>query len=374
MSETKLFLSLLHDMSDILLKHSRQQAQEEIPRLVCEAMQADDCAVYLLNDHSYLLCQHYFSSTTSYFADFMQQRGLALANTAVYLDNPEQSSPFFQRGAYQRCLILPLLGEDKPEGILLVGWSGSSPLDGLSPQELWLWQPISQLLAGLYCSSTLIGVLRQREKSLTALYQKAEQELENSRRRTSLELHDEVGQVLTSILLQLQLLQQSEDFDYVKGRLAGLHHITLQTLEEVRRISHNLRPTLLEKLGLEAAVEAQIKEYRNSTGILVEFRRHNLQERLNNEVETIVYRAVQEGLTNVARHAEATKVMINLTVKANHLLLQISDNGQGMSAREKSTGLGLLGMEERVRLIRGKLWIMEGKEQGVSINILLPLA
>lgn len=372
MSENKLLLSFLLELSEALSNYGQLRIQEELPKLFCEVIKADGCAVYVQKINNYILHKQYSSSASSHFASSWRQIGWNLSTAAVYIDAPETAGRYFQGGIWQRCLLLPLLREDKIEGVLLAGWAGASPLDGLLQEELRLLQPISQLLSDIYCTTHLITALKEREKSLSILYQKAEQELENGRRQVSLALHDEVGQVLTSILLQLNILQQSEDLDYVKGRLGGLSHITQQTLEEVRRISHNLRPALLENLGLQAALESHIKEYTDSTGIAVEFRHHNLEERLPDDVEIIVYRAVQEGLTNVARHAGASSVMINLTVKGNKLLLQIEDNGKGMEER-KSSGLGLLGMEERVKLAKGKFWLLNQKEQGLTLNILLPL-
>lgn len=368
----KLLFTLLMAISNKLSEQSQQGVSEELPKLLCETLEAQGCAVYIYQDEDYFLHDKYASDSLQ-FADYWKYYRFPFPATVQYIDNQEQVKSFFRMGTDQRCLLLPLMNEKYSGGVVLVLWTASSPLDDLSTEEMHLFQPISQLLADIYCTFPFLSKLKQREKALSALYQKAEQELENSRKQVSLELHDEVGQVLTSIMLQLKLLQQSQDFEYVKGRLGGLHHITLQTLEEVRRISHNLRPNLLEKLGLKAALEAHIKEYIESTGIVVEFKCHNLEEQLPGDTEIIVYRAVQEGLTNIARHAEATTALINVTVKGNNLLLQISDNGKGM-AEEESHGLGLLGMKERVRLAKGKFWLLDQKGQGLTLNILLPLS
>lgn len=349
----------------------QRKGPEKIPELLCNILQAQGCAVYLVKDEEYLLHDKYTRDSFE-FADYWKHYGGPVPSVLAYVDNQEQIKRLLRTGAFQRCLQLPLLSEDELGGVLLVVWTDSSPLDELSQEEMQLWQPISQLLTDVYCTLPLLSTLRKREKALAALYHKVEQDLENNRRQVSLELHDEVGQVLTSILLQLKLLQQSEDFEYIKGRLGGLHHITLQTLEEVRRISHNLRPYLLEKLALKAALEAHIKDYTESTGMIVELKCNNLEETLPGDIETIVYRAVQEGLTNAARHAQASTVLITITVKGGNLLLQISDNGKGMT-EEKHLGLGLLGMEERVRLVKGKFWLLKQQGQGLSLNILLPL-
>ena len=370
----KLLFSLSLEISDTLFKYGKQYTQAKLPDLFCSNLHAKGCAVYQKKDNDYFLHTYHASLPSAQFAHSWQQYGYKISTAPVYIDNQQESGCFCLSKTLRRCLILPLVGEGELEGVLLVGWTDTSPLDHISQEELRLLQPISQLLSQVYCtSSARITELQQREKSLLALFQKAEQELENSRKQVSLELHDEVGQVLTSILLQLKMLQQSQDLEYVQGRLGGLHHITLQTLEEVRRISRNLRPGLLEKLGLKAAVEAHIKEYVESTGIIVEFRHQNLEESLPDEIEIIAYRAVQEGLTNVARHSQASKVLINISNKGDNLFLQIWDNGEGME-KEENHGLGLLGMKERVKMAKGKFWLLNQKGKGLSLNILLPLA
>lgn len=378
----KLLLSLLLEISETLAKDQRKQAQVKAPELFCSILKADGCAVYqqdkMLNIGSYQLQTYNSSSSSVRFAGFWEQYGFELNTAAKYINKQKEGNIFDIDDTWRNCLILPLMGEVEIEAVLLIVWIDSSPLDHLGQEKLQLLQPISQMLSKIYCtSSEFAAELQQREKSLLALYQKAEQELENNRKQVSLELHDEVGQVLTSILLQLKMLQQAEDLEYVKGRLGGLHHITLQTLEEVRRISRNLRPGLLEKLGLQAAVEAHVKEYIDATGIMVEFRPNNLEEPLSEQIETIMYRAVQEGLTNIARHSQASKALINLSRKGDNLFLQIWDNGKGIATEtetEISQGLGLMGIKERVKMANGKFWVLNQNSKGLSLNILLPLA
>jgi signal transduction histidine kinase len=370
----KYIISLLLGISSLVKKNKPEIVREEFLELICEILHSNGCAIYLYNSDRdcFILSNQYSFLRNSDYAFSWQSYGWTLSDKVEFIDNPELSKQFSQECSFQRLLFLPLLIENKIEGVVLTGWKDICPLDDLTNEDYLILQHISQLLSDVYCVHPLITKLRQREKDLAALYQKAEQDLEISRKEVALELHDEVGQVLTSILLQLKLLQQSSDFEYVKGRLGGLHHITLQTLEEVRRISQNLRPNLLEKLGLQAAVEALINDYIENTGIEVELRTCNLGGRVAEELETIVYRSVQEGLTNVARHSGASKVIISMTIKRNNLFLQILDNGKGMKKSEKH-GTGLLGMKERVTRAQGKFWIVNNRAQGLTINILLPL-
>lgn len=371
MQENKL-ISLLLKISETLSSIGLLGAQDELLKLFSEVLDTSGCAVYLLKENKFSLNKQHSNIYSFEFFSSLDLYELTFSNAAVYINDSEKACRYFRGDVMNKCLFLPLQKQDKLEGVLLAGWKDHSPLDFLDHDSFRLFLPISQILFDVYANSSMLASIVQREKSLIALYQKAERELENSRKQVSLELHDEVGQVLTSILLQLKLLQQSEDLEYIKGRLGGLHYITMQTIEEVRRISTNLRPSLLEKLGLQPAFEAHIKEFIKSTGIDVDFRCTNVGRRLPDQIEIIVYRAVQEGLTNVARHAEASVVFINLSAKGDHLLLQISDNGKGMSDNENK-GLGLLGIKERVNLADGKLWIVNHKGKGLSLNIILPL-
>lgn len=374
MYKSKLLSSLLLDISTKIEEIGTERARLDLPKLICTILETDSCALYFSKsdrDGLFLSNQYSIIPKSHVFADTWQENWLHL-DSAVYINNHENARSFAEDNSFKRCLILPLHIEGKIVGVVLMGWKRTCPLDDLSPKDQQLLQLIAMLLSDVYCVYPLINKFRQREMNLAALYRKAEDDLETSRKKVSLELHDEVGQVLTSILLQLRLLLQSDDLEYVKGRLGGLHHITLETLDEVRRISQNLRPNLLEKLGLKAAVEAHIKEYSENTGIEVDLRTHNLSERIAGNLETIVYRAVQEGLTNVARHSGAKKVMISLTIKGNNLFLQILDNGKGLKKNDVY-GTGLLGMRERSTRVGGKFWLVNKVDQGLTINMLLPL-
>ena len=374
MPKQNILFSLLLDMSNKVKEIGNDKARLELPKLICTQLNADQCAIYFnKSDRDGLfLSKHYSLPKGNIFADTWQSHWPPLLDYAVYINNHDIAKDFAADNNISRCLILPLHIDGKTAGVVLIGWENTSQIDKLSSKDQILLQLVSMLLSDVYCVYPLINKLRQREMNLSVLYRKAEDDLEASRKKVSLELHDEIGQVLTSILLQLKLLQQSDDLEYIKGRLGGLHHITLETLDEVRRISQNLRPNILEKLGLKAAVEAHVKEYINNTGIEVELRTHNLGVRIAENLETIAYRAVQEGLANVARHSGADKVVISLTIKGENLFLQIQDNGQGMK-KNAGYGTGLLGMRERSTKVGGKFWFVNQVGQGLTINMLLPL-
>lgn len=234
-------------------------------------------------------------------------------------------------------------------------------------------QMVLQVIAENMYAQAEIKRLQEREITLERICKQAIDELENSKKRLSRELHDELGQAMTSILLQLKMLQHEENVEVIHDRLGGLRYLTQQTIEDVRRLAMNLRPAVLENLGLISALEWYIEDFRRYSGIEVVFAGPRLKKRLPNEVETVVYRAVQESLTNVARHAEATRVDISVNSCEHGLQICIRDNGKGICCGDLRRGLGLLGMEERVKLARGDFRIKSSQGHGTEIMITLPL-
>ncbi|MGE4273335.1 MAG: sensor histidine kinase [Desulfitobacterium sp.] len=215
--------------------------------------------------------------------------------------------------------------------------------------------------------------LQLREVTLEKICKQAIDELENNKKQLSRELHDQLGQAMTSILLQLKLLQREQDVEVIHDRVGGLRYLTQQTIEDVRNLSMNLRPAVLENLGLVAALDWYIEDYQRYSEIEVDFCSPQLKMRFPNAIEIVVYRAVQESLTNVARHAEASRVSVTLQVTENCLQLQVADNGKGMNSQDIHRGLGLLGMEERVKMAKGEFSLESQQGLGTTVMITLPL-
>lgn len=208
-----------------------------------------------------------------------------------------------------------------------------------------------------------------QDAALRALVQM--QEMEN--RRISRELHDSVGQALTSLLLSIRTIQNKEGAAPVQDELEELYRLTTETMEEVRRISLNLRPLVLENLGLIDAIFWYVENFQKSTGIEVIFRSAADQPSLAKEIELTIYRIIQEALTNVSKHAKARHVAITIGGGNDRILISIRDDGKGIDMAVQKDGLGLLGMGERVRMLGGKLSIQGGKGEGTSILVEIPL-
>ncbi len=197
---------------------------------------------------------------------------------------------------------------------------------------------------------------------------------ESERKSLSRELHDEVGQSLSALLLGIGNVAaivpaQSE----AKRQLDDLRRLAERTVATVRDMSLLLRPSMLDDLGLIPAVQWQAREVSRNNNIYVQVLAESVSEDVPDDYKTCIYRIVQEALRNVVRHAKAKTVRINLNVRADAVLLTIQDDGLGFHA-EREKGLGLLGMEERVSHLGGDFRIESQPGEGTCVRVELPLA
>ena len=197
------------------------------------------------------------------------------------------------------------------------------------------------------------------------------QELE--RRRLARELHDQTGQELTSVLLGLRAVEEARNDGERAEALAAVREQVVETLHDVRRLAVELRPKALDDFGLVPALERLRDTFAEQTGMRVDLE-SQIRERLPTEVETALYRIVQEALTNVVKHAQATAVSIVLTPKTGAVTALIEDDGRGFTPDGSGEGLGLLGMGERLALFGGRLKIESRPGAGTAIVAEVPLA
>jgi two-component system, NarL family, sensor histidine kinase UhpB len=202
---------------------------------------------------------------------------------------------------------------------------------------------------------------------------------EQERKRIARELHDETSQVLTSLLISLAMLEESLSSDTARARIADTRVLAHQTLRAVRNLSIDLRPSALDDLGLLPALRWYIKEYQQKCGIEVELSATGLKERLPAEMETAIYRIIQESLTNTAKHAHAHRVRITLTADDAVINVRIVDDGAGFDAPAvlrtpwQDRGLGLGGMMERASLLNGSVDIESQLGRGTTIGVRIPV-
>src|SRR5215472_13629379 len=202
---------------------------------------------------------------------------------------------------------------------------------------------------------------------------------EQERQRIARELHDETSQVLTSLLISLAVLEESIDSPEGRERIADTRALAHSTLRAIRNLSIDLRPSALDDLGLLPALRWYIKEYQQKCSIEVEFHATGFKGRLPAELETALYRIIQESLTNTAKHANANRVTITLKEETDRVYARITDDGEGfdyealLKTPGQERGLGLAGMNERAVLLNGTLNIHSSSGQGTIIEVSIPL-
>jgi signal transduction histidine kinase len=196
---------------------------------------------------------------------------------------------------------------------------------------------------------------------------------EQERRRLSRELHDETGQALTSILLGLKALEETAGTERFPAALAELREQVVATLQDVRRLAVELRPKALDDFGLVPALERLVGTFAEQTGIETHLESRLQEARLASEIETVLYRVVQEALTNVVKHARAEHVSVLLHAKPGRVAVVIEDDGRGFAADTLSgDGIGLVGMRERIALVGGRLELETSEGRGTTIVVEVP--
>lgn len=220
-------------------------------------------------------------------------------------------------------------------------------------------------------SAALFGRLEQQSAELVQLQYQFLETQEETARRFSHELHDELGQALTAVKANLSAMRNGQE-----DRLEDCMLLVDRAIQDVREMSQLLRPTILDDFGLDAALRSLTESFSQRTGIKVEYRSNVDGRRWNDDAETNLYRIAQEALTNVARHSQATQVKVDLEESGGSLTLRIRDNGRGLDsdANRKSSGLGLAGMQTRALGCGGTLRLQNVPGNGLGIEVTCPLA
>ena len=198
---------------------------------------------------------------------------------------------------------------------------------------------------------------------------------EGERRRLARELHDETGQALTSMILGLKSLEEQVEGESAMVAIGELRELVVATLQDVRQLAVELRPKALDDFGLVPALERLTSAFSDQTGITVDFQAPKSSDRLHGDVETALYRTVQESLTNVVKHARAHSVSVLVSQRNGKVSAVVEDDGIGFepdSVREG--GFGLVGMRERLALVGGRLRIESRADgSGTTIAVEVPV-
>ncbi len=215
----------------------------------------------------------------------------------------------------------------------------------------------------------------QEEMRNLALYFESLREVE--KKKLAFEIHDELGHLLTAMKLEMSWILKKKFLreDILQEKLTKLIEMIETTIRKVRSISSQLRPSILDHFGIVAAIEWQAKEFQKQTAIRCRLNLPKQEIQLDEAKSIVVFRIFQEILTNIARHANATRVDINLEVNENNLLLTVSDNGKGIRSEDLSSkrSLGITGMKERASSVNGKLNISGVSNIGTTVTLTIPI-
>ena len=302
-----------------------------------------------------------------------------LVVTANVLTDPRLTLPAAVRASLEctpvrAVLALPLLRDGQVIGVLSLGDDAGRPFDA---EALAVARLFAAHAATAFANAQLYTEVQAGQGRLQDLSRKLLEAQEAERRRIAHELHDEAGQLLASVHLALETTirglprQFRAGFHQVRGHLDAIE-------TQLRRLAHELRPTSLDDLGLLPALQALAHRVAERTGLCIHVD-STLAGRLAPAVETALYRIMQEGLTNIAKHAVATHVDLQLWRDGECVHGRLHDDGVGFAVEHvmgqpELRGLGLLGIQERVEVLGGTLQISSAPEQGTTLQLTLPAA
>lgn len=299
----------------------------------------------------------------------------------VYVKDREaypQECDLLQAWRRQGVAGIPLIVQGRVIGLAEVYLSmGAKPFDD---HDLRLLQTLANQVAVAIDNARLFAAVQASEATMRDLSLRLLKAQEQERRHIAQELHDELGQLLTAIKIDVDLARRKlpATATSLPQRLDEASALLDEVLTKVRALTVELRPTLLDDLGLIPTLRWYLGRFAQRTGLQAHLEAPELPARLRPEIEMTIYRSVQEALTNVARHAQATWVQVRLAYSANRVTVSVVDDGRGFDERtwsehrpEQQT-LGLTGIRERVTLLGGRVDIVSQPGQGTRIELRLP--
>ncbi|MGJ5712438.1 nitrate respiration regulation sensor histidine kinase NreB [Staphylococcus auricularis] len=199
---------------------------------------------------------------------------------------------------------------------------------------------------------------------------------ENERKRISRELHDSIVQEMLNIDIELRLLKYQQDFEKMTDKTDYIEGLMSNLIDSIRNLSVELRPSSLDDLGLNAAFKSYFKQIEENYGLLINYQSNTGKNRYDSEIETVVYRIVQEGVLNALKYAGVDQIEVSIQDMDTHLIAEVIDRGKGFNphSRPKGTALGLYGMNERAELVRGNVNIDTQLGKGTIITLDVPIS
>lgn len=274
-------------------------------------------------------------------------------------------------------VTVPILSHDRVLGVL---GTASPDAHTFGSDEVQLLEAVGQQLGVAVENARLWDDLRDKERVRGQLLEQVFSAQEEERKRIARELHDDTGQAITSLMVGLRAASDECEIP-LRPRFDALRNIAAQTLESVKRLARELRPPLLDDLGLPAALERYVASYRSNFGLGADLQMAGFsgRERLAPEIELALYRIIQEALTNIAKHAKATNVSVVVERKAHAVIAIVEDDGRGfdvpavLDSPQPEGKLGLHGMRERAELLGGHLQLESTPGSGSSVFVEIPV-
>lgn len=380
--------SLTHALYVAAVALGRTRDAEEVVRVALAETQratgVEAASLHLLQAEEGVLVLREYAGTTPAFRDRMARLPLAealLAETAIrenrivtcsVEDHPAPALRALYRGqGFQYVTVVPVAGRERILGVMHLASRRDAPLD---PSAIAMVQAVGGLVGVALENATLREVMMAQQDRLRALAEGAVRAREEEARRIAHELHDEAGQLLASVHIALdELVAQVPERSEALQRI----HALLDRVEgQLRRLSRELRPTILDDLGLGPAVEWLAQGAAERTGVSITV--NAVIPRLPSAMETALYRIVQEAVTNAIRHAGARNMEIRLWQEDTKVHAAVRDDGRGFDAeatmaRRGDRGLGLLGMRERVDALGGRFVLRSAPGQGTEVSVAIPI-
>ena len=391
----QLVLQALHMVSSLvemaeLTAHLREKSEifQRSVEIISRIMAVDSCVAWIYRDGK-------LYSVASEGLDEEQRAGfqemeLSMRDIPMFDHALTQKVPIVSTGRdleetvpphYRHCfdagavLVIPLTDDKRILGCIALHWRATPK--SITSQELAILSGIATQIGITLENVYLLEELRQKEEIRGRLLERVISIQEAERERIARELHDETGQILTALMVNVELLSTEPEFQSAKSRerLEEISSLLSRTMEDIHNLSLDLHPKMLNELGLVPAIRWYAKGHLERWGIGFNIVADDLDHSLSAKEEICLFRVTQEAITNVIRHAQALQVDIEISVDAENVYLGIRDNGRGFDTKGVlSSSLGLKSMEERVSFLGGQMHIKSQVGEGTEISVNVPLA
>ena len=309
-------------------------------------------------------CAHWAGEVPVGAAWEPMRRAVSSGSPAVSRDWPDPFGNPAQPFAY--LAVLPIVRDARHVGALVIVGDAGDPFTALGDEFL---RTLGRQVGAALENADLTTRLAARTRQLERLSARMARQHDDERRRISLALHDETAQAFAAVKLQLGVLRETVE-PSLTPRMDRVLDLVDTGMRSIRNVARDLRPPLLDELGLLPALRALVEGFAERTAISVSFDAPNSLPPLSNDAELALFRALQEALSNVARHANASTVVVELRHDAGMLFLDVRDDGRGLTGAQ---GVGLTGMGERLAALGGGVRIANAAGGGARLTVRLPV-